>query len=57
MIVVCCICHRILKKKKEEPGMISHTICDRCLPGWQKEQETIIKKGGLLAPKFQEKKL
>jgi len=37
MIVICCVCHRVMKKTDKDKGVISHTYCKRCLKKLRKE--------------------
>ena len=31
MIVICCVCHKILREVKKDPGVISHGYCKKCM--------------------------
>ena len=31
MIVICCVCHKILSEVKKDPGVVSHGYCKECM--------------------------
>lgn len=36
MKVVCCVCKKVLKNTLNDPGVISHTYCKKCLKKFRK---------------------
>jgi len=37
MIVVCCVCKKVLKKTSKDKGIISHTYCKDCLKKFRED--------------------
>lgn len=37
MIVICCVCHRVLKETDKDKGVISHSYCKKCLKKFREE--------------------
>ena len=37
VILVCCVCHRVIKKTAKDKGVVSHGYCKKCLKKVRKE--------------------
>lgn len=36
MILICCVCHRVLKETKKDKDVVSHGYCTACMKKFRK---------------------